>query len=97
MKRKVIDGAGTGAILIADAIAFTVKQGDFKGNTKPTITVVGLATTETATIIKNGEVVRNGVIDHANEGSVTLESAGEFGFYKDATAADVDVVVENSI
>lgn len=97
MKRTVINGAGTSAILIANAVPFTVKQGDFKGGTKPTLTVVGLATSETATITKNGEIVRNGVIDHANEGSVTLESAGEFGFFKDATAADVDLVLENSI
>jgi len=97
MKRTVISGAGTGAILIGAAIAFTVKQGDFKGGTKPSLTVVGLAGTETATIIKNGEVVRNGIIDHADEGSVTLESAGEYGFYKDATAADVNLVLENSI
>jgi hypothetical protein len=96
MKRTVIDGAGTSAILIGAAIPFTVKGSDFRQGAKPSLTVVGLATTETATIIKNGEVVRNGVIDHASEGSVTLESAGEYGFYKDATAADVDLVLENA-
>ena len=96
MKRTVISGAGTGAILIGAAIPFTINTGDFRGNTKPTLTVKDLATGETATITKNGQIVRNGVIDFANEGSVTLESAGEFGFFKDATAADVDLVVENS-
>ena len=97
MKRTLIDGAGTAAILIANAVLFTVKQGDFKGGTKPTLTVVGLAGTETATITKHGEIVRNGVIDHASEGVVTLESTGEYGFFKDATAADVDLELENSI
>ena len=97
MKRTLISGAGTDAILIANAILFTVRQGDFKGGTKPTLTVVGLATGETATLTKNGQIVRDGVIDFANEGSVTLESAGEYGFFKDATAADVDLELENSV
>lgn len=100
MKRTVY-AATTAAILQSAAIPFTVKSGDFKSG-KPSITIEGLATTETATICKsdgNGkfQIVRDGVIDHTNEGSVTLESPGEYGFFKDATAAACDVIVENSI
>ena len=95
MKRTVISGAGTSAILIGAAILFTVKQGDFKGGSKPSLTVKDLAGTETATITKNGQPVRNGIIDRASEGSVTLESAGEFGFFKDATAAAKRQRLEN--
>lgn len=97
MKRMLAEGLGTSAILVANRIAFTVQNGDFRGGSKPTLTVVGLATTETATITRSGgEIVRNGVIDAASEGAVTLESAGEYAIFKDATAADVDLVLENS-
>jgi len=98
MKKTLIDGAGTDAIVVANRIAFTVMPGDFKGGTRPTLTIVGLAGVETATITRgSGETVRNGVIDAANEGSVTIESAGEFAMFKDATVADIDLVLENSI
>ena len=97
MKKTLISGAGTDAILIGAAILFTVKSGDFKGGTKPTLTVSGLAGTETATITRSGQIIRGGVIDHADEGSVLLESAGEYGFFKDATASDVDLILENSV
>ena len=97
-KRTVIDGAGTSAIVVANRILFSVGSGDFKGGTKPTLTVVGLSGTETCTITRStGEIVRNGVIDNTNEGSVTLESAGVYGFFKDITAADVELEVENSV
>ena len=97
MKRTLISGAGTAAILVANRIAFTVQNGDFRGGSKPTLTVVGITGTETATITRaGGEIVRNGVIDAASEGSVALESAGEYAFFKDATVADVDLVLENS-
>ena len=97
MRRMLAEGLGTGAIVVANRVPFTVNNGDFRGGSKPTLTVVGLATTETATITRvGGEIVRNGVIDNANEASVTLESAGEYAIFKDATAADVDLVLENS-
>ena len=91
------EALGTSAILVANRVAFTVNNGDFRGGSKPTLTVVGITGAETATITRaGGETVRNGIIDAASEGSVTLESAGEFAIFKDATVADVDLVLENS-
>ena len=101
MKRTVVSNAGTGAVLIADSIPFTVMSGDFRGGTRPTLTG-NLAGVETATIVRfdsdgTPQPVRNGVIDRANEGSVALESPGEYGVFKDATVANFDLVLENGI
>jgi hypothetical protein len=99
MKRTVILNSGTSAILIGSAIAFSVHSKDFKNGTKPTV-CMNLAGTETATICKpdsdgTAQPVRNGVMDRANEGCVTLESPGIYMMYKDATVANADLVLEN--
>ena len=101
MKRTVVSNAGAGAIVIANSVRFSVHAKDFKNGTKPTLTA-NLAGAETATIVKfdsdgTPQPVRNGVIDRATEGSVTLESAGVYGVFKDATVANFDLILENSI
>ena len=89
---------GTGEVTSGNAIAFTVKQGDFKGNTKPTLTVTNMAAAETATIVKSGQIVKNGALAFDNSDcSVTLESPGEYAIYKSATVGDPAVIIENSI
>jgi hypothetical protein len=103
MKRTVAGALGTGAITQANSVAFTVRQGDFKGGTKPSVTMSGLATGETFTIVSmadpaDPQIVRNGVVTFdSSEGSVTLESAGQYGVFKSSTAADPDLILQNSI
>lgn len=97
MKRTVISDMGTAAILIAGAIPFTVRQGDFKANTKPTLTAQGLAGSETVTLVKDGQICRDGVITASSGGCVSLDSPGEYSVYKSSTAATVNILIENSI
>lgn len=97
MQRTVIASLGTSTIVAGSAVPFTVRSGDFKGGTKPTLTVTNLAGAETATLLKNGQPVKDGVLDYAAGAcSVSLESAGEYSIYKDATVGDPAVIIENS-
>lgn len=98
MQRTVIASLGTNTIVAGSAVPFTVSASDFKGGTKPTLTVTNMAGAETATLTKNGQVVKDGVLDFAaNSCSVSLESAGEYAIYKDATVGDPAVIIENSL
>jgi hypothetical protein len=98
MKRTVITALGTGAIVAGSAVPFTVKSGDFKGGTKPTLVVTNMAAGETATLLKNGQIVKDGVLAFdSSECCVTLESPGEYSIYKDITVGDPAVIIENSI
>jgi len=97
MKRTVIAATGKPQLLVAARLYFSLNSGDFRVG-KPTITVEGLAGAETVTLTRQGgDIVRNGVIDATNEGSVTAESPGVYGLFKDATAADIKVIVENGL
>ena len=98
MQRTVISSLGTGAIAAGSAVPFTLGRADFKGNSKPTLTITNMAGTETATLTKNGVIVKDGVLDFAASScSVTIESPGEYAIYKDATVGDPAVIIENSI
>ena len=98
MKRTVISALGTGAVVAGSAVPFTVTGADFKGNTKPTLTITNMAATETATLLRSGQIVKDGVLEFdSNSCCVSLESPVEYRMYKDATAGNPAVIIENSI
>lgn len=98
MARKIID-LGTGAITDGSQKAFTLSAADFAANSRPIVSIKGLATTETVSLwIEAGsdwvEVTDSSgtqIEFTATAPATAFNGAGKFGLTKTASAAALEV------
>ena len=99
MSLRIIATASTAQITEGSEVPFVVPASAFSHGNKPSVAIQGLGTGESVTIKKfdgaDYQDMVNGELVYGTNGAAPFNSAGQYGFFKSATAVPVYLVLDD--